>query len=196
MNALIQPDSNSGSSTFSANGVATEIPMGMLTSFVLEMKGVYRANEIDSDYVMPPGEYYVGDSGGLKLQKLADLSYEPSVLSDLAGDWIIVHPSWSHGEGKRVTISADGKFEFPNDACNQDVELVVPDPDMSLMEFKLTRSNCDAAYPYFVEGPFAGNAFHVAAGTLWPEESIFLVMWVETAFNNGLPLPEVYRLAR
>jgi hypothetical protein len=160
------------------------------------MEGIYGANEINANYVMPPGGYYVGDSGDLNLQKLTDLSYEPLVLSDLAGDWLIVQPSWSPEEGRPVTISADGKFGFLNDACNQEVELTVPDPNMSLMEFKLTRSNCDAAYPNIVEGPFAGNAFHVAAGTLWSEESIYLVLWVESDFNNGLPLPEVYRLAR
>jgi len=196
INALIHPDSNSGSSTFSATGVATEIPMGMLMSFVFEMEGIYGANEINANYVMPPEVIYVGDSGDLNLQKRTDLSYEPLVLSDLAGDWLIVQPSWSPEEARPVTISADGKFGFSNDACNQEVELTVPDPNMSLMEFKLTRSNCDAAYPYFVEEPFAGNAFHVAAGTLWPEERIYLVMWVESDFSNGLPLPEVYRLAR
>ena len=195
IHASIQPAPSEESNAFSANGFATEVPMGMLMSFGFEMEGTYEANEIDAEYVMPPASPYIGDSGRLKLQKLTDLSYEALNLPDLTGDWLLTD-LLGDAVGTPVTVSADGTFGFSNGISYQEIELTVPDPDMSLLEFKLTRTNCQSGYPYCVEGTFTGHAIHVAAGTLAPEESIYLVVWVETGLNDGYPYPEAYRLAR
>ena len=196
INALIRPVPQGGQNEFAAKGSATIVLMGIPTPVGFEMKGLYGADEIDAEYVMPLVEFEVVDSGNLTLEKLTDLSNEALNLSDLAGDWQL-EDFQSDSESRPVAVSADGKFDVSNDICTQKIEMTVPDPDMSLLEFNLTRTNCSAGYPYYVDGSYTGHAIHTAAGTLRPEESIYLVVWVDPeGVVGGKPYPSAYRLTR
>jgi hypothetical protein len=130
-------DGNTGSGDFTGYG-------GGLCSFS-NLEDISGTVEFTVNGDILTGTYISPDSTGT-FNLTYDLQVEtPLALADLEGTWVVAE---GEGDFSEITISANGSFTgtYVPYGCNVSGQISIIDPELSITNITVTKSDCDAAF--------------------------------------------------